>query len=79
MKLLALLFLLLFSASVFAQSTIDFEATTDTAGWVQFSNVANDPNNFVVTTNPSVTPGMNATANAAELNILAGADPWAGV
>ncbi len=79
MKYLILLFLFSFSTYVFAQSTIDFEATADTSNWVQFSNVTNAPADFVVAPNPAITAGLNATANAAKLNILAGADPWAGV
>ncbi len=79
MKYALLLFLFSFSVCAVAQTTIDFEATADTSNWVQFSNVANDPANFVVVSNPAITPGLNETAHAAKLNILAGADPWAGV
>ncbi len=79
MKYFLLLILFSFSTFGFAQSTIDFEATSDTSNWVQFSNVTNDPANFIIAPNPAITPGLNETANAAKLNILAGADPWAGV
>ena len=73
--LLALLFL--FSTSVFAQTTIDFETVGNTWVWNLFD--AGLTGSISIGANPSV-GGINTSANCANLTIAGGApwQPWAG-
>ncbi len=76
MKRLFVLSLLLFSVTVFAQQTIDFETVGNNWVWNLFS--AGTGGLDTVVANPSV-GGLNTSANCLKIVVGADGDPWAGV
>ena len=76
MKRLFVLSLFLFSVTVFAQSTIDFETVGNNWVWNLFS--AGTGGLDTVIDNPSV-GGLNTSAKCLKIVVGANADPWAGV
>lgn len=78
MKKFLVIPLLLFSFSLFAQSTIDFETTGLDYNWVVFANGTGDSTDFEILANPNPS-GINTSATVAKFKVNADADPWAGV
>jgi hypothetical protein len=76
MKRLFVLSLLLFSVTVFAQQTIDFETVGNNWVWNLFD--AGTGGLDTVVANPSV-GGLNTSANCLKIVVGANAQPWAGV
>jgi hypothetical protein len=76
MKRFLLVSLFLFSTSVFAQTTIDFETVGNNWVWNLFS--AGTGGLDTVVANPSV-GGLNTSANCLKIVVGANGDPWAGV
>jgi len=76
MKRLFVLSLFLFSVTVFAQSTIDFETVGNNWVWNLFSAGAGGLDTVI--DNPSV-GGLNTSAKCLKIVVGANADPWAGV
>lgn len=76
MKKLLVIPLLLFSVSLFAQTTIDWETVGNTWAWNIFSQGSGSGYSLVA--NPSV-GGLNTSSNCGMIDIGANGDPWAGV
>lgn len=76
MKRFLLASLFLFSVSLFAQTTIDFETVGNTWGWTIFSQGTGGLDSVVA--NPSV-GGLNTSDSCLMLVVGANGDPWAGV
>ena len=76
MKRFLLVSVLLLSASVFAQQTIDFETVGNNWNWTMFSAGTNG--SFDIVANPAP-GGLNTTDSCAMLVVDADGDPWAGV
>ena len=78
MKHFLILSMFLFSISLFAQSTIDFETVGSDTGWTVFANGANtNDTDFVRVPNPDKS-GINTSDYCMRLTVAADADPWAG-
>ncbi len=76
MKNLLFVFLFLFSASLYAQSTVNFETNGNNWVWTVFDAAKE---NFDVVANPNA-GGLNTTDSCAMLQVTdITADPWAGV
>jgi hypothetical protein len=78
MKRLFVLFFVLFSVSMFAQPTVNFDTTGQNFTWVGFANNPDAPGDFTIVANPNPT-GINTSANVAKHIVNPTADPWAGV
>ncbi len=76
MKRFLLVSLFLFSTSVFAQQTIDFETVGNNWVWNLFSAGAGGLDTVVANPNPS---GLNTSANCLKIVVGLNGDPWAGV
>jgi len=76
MKRLFVLSLFLFSVTLFAQPTIDFETVGNSWTWNIFSQGTGGLDTVVA--NPSV-GGLNTSANCLKIVVGANGDPWAGV
>jgi len=77
MKKFLVLSLFLFSVSVFAQATIDFETVGQNYTWTIFSNGPADSTALSVVDNPSKT-GINTSAKCLKYIVKAAGDPWSG-
>ena len=78
MKRLFVLSLFLFSVSLFAQSTIDFETVGQDFVWTIFANGSGDSTNYAVVANPSAS-GINTSSMVAKYIVATNADPWSGI
>jgi len=78
MKKLLVLSLFLFSVSLYAQSTIDFETVGADYTWTFFANSTADSTHYGVVDNPSKT-GINTSAKCFKFVVVPAADPWAGM
>jgi hypothetical protein len=79
MKRLFVLSLFLFSVSLFAQSTIDFETVGQDFVWTIFANgPSQDSTDYAVVANPSAS-GINTSSQVGKYFVRADADPWAGI
>jgi len=76
MKRFLLVSLFLFSTSVFAQQTIDFETVGNNWVWNAFDLGTGGLDTVVANPNPS---GLNTSANCLKIVIGANGQPWAGV
>lgn len=77
MKRLFVLSMVLFSVSLFAQSTIDFDTTGQSYAWTVFANGTGDPSDFGVIPNPNPS-GINTSANVVKFKVNADAAVFAG-
>ena len=77
MKKFLVLSMFLFSVSIFAQATIDFETVGQDYTWTIFSNGPDDPTALSVVDNPSTT-GINTSAKCLKYVVKAAGDPWSG-
>lgn len=79
MKRFLLVSLFLFSSSLFAQATIDFETVGQDFVWTIFANGPNqDSTDYAVVPNPSVS-GLNTSSHVGRYMVRANADPWSGI
>ncbi|NWF89293.1 MAG: hypothetical protein HXY50_07485, partial [Ignavibacteriaceae bacterium] len=79
MKRLFVLCLFLFSVSLFAQATIDWETVGQDWPWVLFANgPQQDSTDYAVVANPAV-GGINTSANCGFIKVRVNADPWVGI
>jgi hypothetical protein len=74
MKRLFVLFFVLFSVSMFAQPTVNFDTTGQNFTWVGFANNPDAPGDFTIVANPNPT-GINTSANVAKHIVNPTADP----
>lgn len=78
MKKFLVIPLLLFSVSLFAQSTIDFETVGLDYNWVVFANGTGDSTDFEILANPN-SSGINTSATVAKFKVNTNAEVFAGV
>ncbi len=79
MKRFLLVSLFLFSSSLFAQATIDFETVGQDFVWTIFANgPQQDSTDYAVVPNPSVS-GLNTSSHVGRYMVRANADPWSGI
>ena len=79
MKRLFVLSLFLFSVTVFAQSTINFETVGQDFVWTIFANgPQQDTTDYAVITNPAAS-GINTSSKVGKYVVRANGDPWSGL